>query len=144
VHALSMYAPGFITGRLISRFGARRIIITGVAVNTLAIAIGTSGSSYGHFLLALGLLGLGWNFMFVGATTLLSTAHAPEERVKAQAANDLMVFGTVACTAFLSGAVHARAGWVALNLAILPAMAGVLGLLFWQRLRAPRPALQSG
>ncbi len=146
VHALSMYAPGFVTGRLISRFGVRRIIVAGVLLNVLCIAIGVTGRSYGHFLLALGLLGLGWNFMFVGATTLLGTAHAPEERVRAQAANDLLVFGTVACTAFLSGAVHDQAGWNALNLAILPPLLGVLGLLLWQRLRAPRatPAVAAG
>ena len=139
VHALAMYAPGFFTGKLINRFGVQRIIVVGVVLNVLSIGIGIEGRSYTHFLVALGLLGLGWNFMFVGATTLLSTAHAPEERVRAQAANDLLVFGTVACTAFLSGAVHDRAGWEALNLAILPAMAGVLGLLLWQRLRRVRP-----
>jgi predicted MFS family arabinose efflux permease len=139
VHALSMYGPGFFTGRLIQRFGARPIIVAGVVLNVVCIAIGVSGRSYGHFLVALGLLGLGWNFMFVGATTLLGTAHAPEERVRAQAANDLLVFGTVACTAFLSGAVHARAGWDAMNLAVLPPLVAVLGLLLWQRLRRARP-----
>jgi MFS family permease len=136
-----MYGPGFFTGRLIQRFGPRRIIVAGVLLNAACIAIGVSGRSYGHFLVALGLLGLGWNFMFVGATTLLGSAHAPAERVRAQAANDLLVFGTVACTAFLSGALHDRAGWNAMNLAILPPLVGVLGLLLWQRLRQPRPAM---
>jgi MFS family permease len=141
VHALSMYGPGFFTGRLIQRFGPRRIIVAGVLLNMACIAIGISGRSYGHFLVALGLLGLGWNFMFVGATTLLGSAHAPEERVRAQAANDLLVFGTVACTAFLSGAVHDRAGWDVMNLVILPPLLAVLALLLWQRLRRPRPAM---
>ena len=88
---------------------------------------------------ALALLGVGWNFMFVSATTMLSAAHDPAERVRAQAANDLIVFGTVACTAFLSGAVHAGGGWAALNLSILPPLAVAAGLLAWQRWRH-RPA----
>ncbi len=141
VHALSMYGPGFFTGRLIQRFGARRIVVAGVLLNMACIAIGISGRSYGHFLVALGLLGLGWNFMFVGATTLLGAAHAPEERVRAQAANDLLVFGTVASTAFLSGALHDRAGWDAMNLAILPPLVAVLALLLWQRWRRPAVAV---
>ena len=141
VHALAMYGPGFFTGRLIQRFGARRIIVVGVLLNVLCIALGVSGRSYAHFLVALGLLGVGWNFMFVGATTLLGSAHAPEERVRAQAANDLLVFGTVACTAFLSGALHAGAGWDEMNLAVLPSLVAVLGLLLWQRLRRAPPAV---
>ncbi|MBV1799676.1 MFS transporter [Siccirubricoccus sp. G192] len=134
-HAVAMYAPGFVTGRLITRFGTRRIIGVGALLSALCVLVGLQGQSFAHFALALALLGVGWNFMFVGATTLLGTAYAPEERVRAQAANDLIVFGTVACTAFLSGAVHARGGWVMLNLSILPALAVALGLLAWQRWR---------
>ena len=78
--------------------------------------------------------------MFVGATTMLAAAHDPGERVRAQAANDLIVFGTVACTAFASGAVHAQAGWVALNLTVLPALALAAGLLVWRGSRAPAAA----
>ncbi len=97
------------------------------------------------FAVALAVLGVGWNFMFVGATSLLGAAHAPEERVRAQAANDFIVFGTVACTAFLSGAVHAGGGWAALNLSILPPLAAAVGLLAWQRRRRPAaPAVRSG
>ncbi len=135
VHALSMYAPGFFTGRLITRFGARRIMTLGVVINLACIAIGVEGRGYTNFLVALGLLGLGWNFMFVGATTLLGSAHSAAERVKAQAANDLLVFGTVACTAFLSGALHAGAGWNAMNLALVPPLLAVVGLFAWQQWR---------
>ncbi|MBL6454487.1 MFS transporter [Belnapia sp. T6] len=140
IHAVAMFGPGFFTGRLITRFGVRPVIAAGAALTALCVLIGLMGESFAHFGIALGLLGLGWNFMFVGATNLLATAHAPEERVRAQAANDTIVFGTVACTAFLSGAVHAQAGWAVLNLAVLPALALALGLIAWQAARAPRPA----
>ncbi len=135
VHAISMYGPGFFTGRLITRFGTHSVIAAGALLSALCVLVGLQGQSFGHFMVALALLGVGWNFMFVGATTLLGQAHAPEERVRAQAANDLIVFGTVACTAFLSGAVHNQAGWAALNLAILPPLAVAVALLGWQHWR---------
>ncbi len=139
-HAVAMYAPGFLTGRLIQRFGVRPVIAAGALLSGSCVLVGISGSSFGHFIGGLVLLGLGWNCMFVGATSLLATAHAAQERVKAQAANDFLVFGTVACTAFASGAVHAKAGWFALNLALLPALATALVLIAWQARRARMPA----
>jgi MFS family permease len=138
IHALLMFAPGFVTGRLIQRFGIRPIIVTGALLSAGCVAASVAGTSFAHFSIALGLLGIGWNFMFVGATALLATSHTPEERVRAQAANDFIVFGTVACTAFLSGAVHAKAGWAMLNLALLPALALALGLIAWQAMRSRR------
>ncbi|MBX6375687.1 MAG: MFS transporter, partial [Acetobacteraceae bacterium] len=134
-HAVAMYAPGFVTGALITRFGTGRIIVAGTAMTALCVVVGLSGASFWHFAVALALLGVGWNFMFVGATTLLSTAYRPEERMRAQAANDFIVFGTTACTAFLSGVLHAKAGWAGLNLALLPALAVALSLLLWLRRR---------
>lgn len=134
-HAVAMYAPGFFTGALITRFGTGRIIVAGTAMTALCVAVGLSGASFWHFAVALALLGVGWNFMFVGATTLLSTAYRPEERMRAQAANDFIVFGTTACTAFLSGVLHAKAGWAGLNLALLPPLAVALSLLLWLRRR---------
>lgn len=140
IHAFLMFAPGFVTGRLIQRFGIRPIIVTGALLTMGCVAASVAGVSFAHFGIALGLLGIGWNFMFVGATALLSTSHTPEERVRAQAANDFIVFGTVACTAFLSGAIHAKAGWAALNLMLLPALALALGLVAWQAMRSRRVA----
>lgn len=140
IHAFLMFAPGFVTGRLIQRFGIRPIIVTGAVLTMGCVAASVAGVSFAHFGIALGLLGIGWNFMFVGATALLSTSHTPEERVRAQAANDFIVFGTVACTAFLSGAIHAKAGWAALNLMLLPALALALGLVAWQAMRSKRVA----
>ncbi|MGG5885506.1 MFS transporter [Falsiroseomonas sp. HC035] len=139
-HAVAMFGPGFFTGRLIARWGARRIIAAGVGLNVLCTGVAIQGETFGHFVVALVLLGLGWNFMFVGATTLLGEAHSTEERVRAQTANDFIVFGTVACTALASGAVHAQAGWVVLNLLVLPALVLALGLTLWMRPAVAKPA----
>lgn len=136
VHALAMYAPGFFTGHLITRFAVRPVIVAGAALTATSVAVALMGETFWHFAVGLGLLGIGWNFMFVGATSLLATSYAPHERVRAQAANDFIVFGTVACTAFLSGYVHARFGWSALNLTLIPPLVAALGLLAWQKSRA--------
>jgi MFS family permease len=138
-HAVAMFAPGFFTGRLIGRFGVRPVIVAGVLLNVACVLVALLGESFGHFTLALVALGLGWNFMFTGATTLLAEAYRPEERVRAQAANDFIVFGTVACTALASGAVHAGFGWGVLNLALLPGLALAL-VLTLRRAPAMRPA----
>jgi predicted MFS family arabinose efflux permease len=134
-HALAMFAPGFFTGHLIARFGVRTIIVTGALLTAVCVAVLLTGESFAHFAIALAILGLGWNFMFVGATSLQTTSYAPQERVKAQAANDFIVFGTVACTAFLSGYVHARFGWSVLNLTLIPPLMAALALLAWQKAR---------
>jgi MFS family permease len=138
-HAVAMFAPGFVTGRLITRFGTRRIILAGVALNAACILVAILGVEFLHFTVALVLLGLGWNFMFTGATTLLAESHAPQEKVRAQMANDFIVFGTVACTALASGLVHAGFGWNTLNLALLPALA-LAAVLVMRPARQPRPA----
>jgi MFS family permease len=136
-HAVAMFAPGFVTGRLIGRFGVAQVILGGTALTAGCVAVALLGESFWHFTIALVLLGVGWNFMFVGATTLLAESHSPEERVKAQAANDFIVFGTVATTALSSGAVHAMGGWWALNLLLIPALAiAVLLLALRPRARA--------
>jgi MFS family permease len=135
MHAVCMFAPGFVTGRLIGRFGARRIIVAGAGLNLICVAVAMTGESFAHFSLALMMLGLGWNFMFTGATNLLAESYRPEERVRAQAANDFIVFGTVACTAFASGAIHAWAGWGTLIMLLVPAMVIALGALALTRRR---------
>lgn len=134
-HAVAMFAPGFVTGRLIGRYGTGRVIAAGAVLTAGCVALAVAGRDFMHFTAALVMLGIGWNFMFVGATTLLASAHAPEERVRAQAANDVLVFGTVAATAFASGAVHAGAGWDVLNIAVLPALALALLAVGWQAMR---------
>lgn len=143
-HAAAMFAPSFVTGHLIARFGMLRVIGAGALLTGVCAAIALSGSSFAHFWVALVLLGIGWNFMFVGATALLTASHTPEERTKAQAANDVIVFGSVTITSVASGAVHHVFGWAALNYAVLPALVVALGALVWlDRQRAgpvPQPA----
>jgi MFS family permease len=139
-HSLAMFAPGFVTGHLITRFGVMRIITVGAGLTAACVGVALMGREFWHFVVALVLLGVGWNFMFVGATTLLATSYEPHERVRAQGANDFIVFGTVACTAFLSGFVHHRFGWDMLNLTLLPPLVAALALLFWQRARMRRVA----
>jgi MFS family permease len=130
-HAAAMFAPSFVTGHIIARFGVARVITTGAVLTAGCAVIALAGSSFGHFLVALVLLGVGWNFMFVGATTMLTTAVAPEERVRAQAANDTIVFGTVTLTAVGAGVIHHLAGWAVLNIVILPPIAVALAALAW-------------
>ena len=132
-HALGMYAPSFVTGHLIDRFGATRIMQTGVVLLALCAATALSGVALGQFWLALLLLGIGWNFLFIGSTALLTEAYTPAERAKTQAANDFLIFGMVALSSFSSGVVLNGFGWSALNLLILPFAGAVLILLLLYR-----------
>ncbi len=142
-HAVAMFAPGFVTGRLIGRFGMQPMMMAGAALTAACALVALLGESFWHFVVGLVLLGVGWNWMFVSATALLATAHDPAERMRAQAANDFIVFGTVACTAFLSGFLHARLGWEMLNLAIIPPLVAALALLLWQQRAKPRPVAKA-
>lgn len=119
LHVLGMYAPSFFTGSLIQRFGIHRILGLGALLILACVAINLTGVEVEQFGGALLLLGLGWNFLFVGGSTLLTRTYRPEEKAKVQAANDLCVFTTVAVTAFSSGAIHEALGWQALNLAVV-------------------------
>ncbi|MDE2582874.1 MAG: MFS transporter [Rhodospirillales bacterium] len=131
-HAVAMYLPGFITGRLIQRFGAHGIICAGalLAAGCAAVNLGFD-PWFSTFTVALVLLGIGWNFMFVGGTTLLISAHDPHERVRVQATNDFIVFGSVALTILASGAIETGWGWDTLNLAVLPPAVIASGLVIW-------------
>ena len=120
-HSIAMFAPGFVTGRLIQSFGLHQIILIGALLTLGCVAVNVyEPPIFSTFMIALALLGVGWNFMFVGGTTLLTTAHAPEERVRVQATHDFIVFASVACTAVTSGAVQATQGWEVLNLTVVP------------------------
>ncbi len=115
-HVVGMFAPGFVTGRLIRRFGVRRVMGAGVVLNLACIAVALSGQTLGQFELALTLLGVGWNFLFTAATTLSMSAYRPEEKDRAQAAINRAVFATMALTSFASGAIVTTGGWNWLNL----------------------------
>lgn len=141
-HVLGMYGPSFFTGKLIERFGKETITITGLVLTALAAIVGLTGLSVGHFWLALVLLGIGWNFGFIGATALVTDCYQPEERVKVQAANDFLVFGSVAIASFSSGGLLSHGGWEMVNWLVFPPIAVALLLVLWQRTqkRAAVPA----
>jgi MFS family permease len=131
-HSIAMFLPGFVTGRIIQRCGVHQVICAGALITALCVAVNLAYAPVlGTFMGALILLGIGWNFMFVGGTMLLSTAYESHERVRVQATNDFIVFGTVALTAFGSGAIHATLGWDALNLSVLPPVVIALVLVTW-------------
>jgi MFS family permease len=130
-HVIGMFAPGFFTGSLIQRFGTLKIMGVGVALNLLCIAIALTGVDFHQFLIALFLLGVGWNFLFTGSTSLAMTAYRPEERDKAQAAINFFVFGTMAFTSFGSGALITSQGWNILNFGSLLPVAVTAGALIW-------------
>jgi MFS family permease len=140
-HSVAMFLPGFITGRLIQRFGVHRIISVGALLTAGCVVVNLHFAPYfGTFMVALALLGVGWNFMFVGGSTMLSTTYAPEERVRVQATHDFIVFGSVACTALASGAIHMTYGWDALNLTLVPPLVVVLGVVVWHWIARSRIA----
>ena len=126
-HVLGMYAPSFFTGHLIARFGIMRILTAGALLILGCAAVNLLGDGgVVTFAAALILLGLGWNFLFVGGTTLLTESYRPEEKAKVQALNEFLVWGTVACTALTAGALHNAAGWQAINFAVVPSLVLVL------------------
>lgn len=135
-HVVAMFAPSFVTGRLIARFGVSQIVLGGLLLCAAAAAVNASGTSVAHFQIGLFVLGLGWNFAFVGASTTLARA-APEDRATAQGLNDLLVFSAVALASLLSGVVEQTAGWRVLNLVVLPPLALVALRLAWH-LRSQR------
>ena len=110
-HIIAMYAPGFFTGRLITRFGAPRVVAAGLALTAISAAIGLTGVDVAHFWVTLILLGLGWNFGFIGASALVLECHRPEERTRVQSLNDFLVFGTMALGSFSSGGLLTAYGW---------------------------------
>jgi len=134
-HVLAMFAPSFVTGALIVRFGAVPIVAIGLILLAVSAAVGFAGITVAHFWTALVLLGIGWNFAFVGATTMLLDCYRPEERNKVQAFNDFLIFGTMAVGSFVSGAMLAHFGWYLVNLVMLPVVAVAGAMLAWLAVR---------
>ncbi|MBD2067368.1 MFS transporter [Leptolyngbya sp. FACHB-671] len=132
-HVLGMFVPSLFTGFLIARFGTLRIIFIGAILSSLCIFINLTGTGALHFGFALLLLGIGWNFMFVGSSTLLTQAYAPTERAKTQAMHDFLMFAFVAFATFLSGRLLERFSWAAVNYTGLLMILVVLGALGWFR-----------
>ena len=119
-HVVAMFAPSFFTGNLINRFGILNILLAGAILCVLCVGINLTGQSVWHFWSALITLGVGWNFLFVGGTTLLTESYRPAEKTKTQAINDFIVFSTVSITALSSGTIHHHYGWRVVNLSVLP------------------------
>jgi MFS family permease len=136
-HVLSMFGPSFFTGRLITRFGKAQVTIAGLLLTALAAVIGLTGLSVAHFWIALIVLGVGWNFGFIGATALVTDCYRPEERVKVQAANDFLVFGSVAIASFSSGGLLHAGGWESVNWLVFPPVAVAMAMVLWQALSKP-------
>jgi MFS family permease len=142
-HVVAMYAPGFLTGSLIRRFGTLRIILAGVALTAISTVVALDGNSIAHFVVALVFVGLGWNFMYTGGTALLTETYAPSEKARTQGLNDFIVFATMGVSSLASGALVTTSGWETMNRAALPFLGviatGVLWLM-WMRRQAPAAA----
>ena len=132
---------GFFTGHLIARFGVERIVAAGLAILAASGAVGLAGVDLENFFIALILLGIGWNFGFIGATAMLASAHTPEERGRVQGMNDMLVFGCVTVASLASGGLmncsgtSPQEGWSAVNLAMAPFLALAGGALIWLAFR---------
>jgi MFS family permease len=131
VHILGMFAPSFVTGHIIRRIGERRVLLIGVAAMIATVAIGLAGIDILHFWFALVLLGIGWNFLFVGGTSLLTKCYRPAERAKMQGMNDFLTFTGVALCSFIAGAVEQSWGWNAVLLGSLVPTVLILGAVSW-------------
>jgi len=140
-HLVGMFAPSFFTGGLIARFGVLRILVAGAFLLSASLATALSGSTLSAFQASLLLLGVGWNFLFIGGTTLLTEAYDPAERAKTQAANEFLVFGTTALATLAAGTVQTGQGWATVNIAAFPVLL-IAGLATaWFAARRPRPEI---
>jgi len=130
-HALAMFAPSFFSGSFVKRVGAAPVISLGLALNIVCLAVNLAGTELLNYWIALAALGLGWNFMFVGGTSLLTETYRPEEKEKVQAINDFLIFATISLATFSSGALHSTMGWSAVNAAMTLPLALALSVVLW-------------
>ena len=134
-HVLGMYAPSFITGHLIARYGVLNVMTAGAVLLVASLSVNLSGITLAHFWVGLVLLGMGWNFLFVGSTALLTRAYQPAEKAKVQGLNDFLVYGSVTLAALFSGALQHGYGWDVVNYGVGPLIVSVLIAVQWLRLR---------
>lgn len=140
-HVIAMYAPSFFTGRLITRFGAPRLVAAGLALIAAASAVGLAGQDVAHFWISLILLGVGWNFGFLGASALVLDCHRPEEKTRVQSVNDFIVFGTMAFGSFASGSLLTSFGWdTVLGISFVPLVLAAVALVVTAVYRSDRRA----
>ena len=142
-HVLGMFGPSFFTGHLIARFGLYNVMTVGGLLLAACVGISLAGIDFMNFSVGLLLLGVGWNFLFVGSTTMITEVHTPAERAKTQAANDLLVFGATATSSFLSGALLDAYGWTTVNYVALPFIVVAIALTSLLGIRSMRAARQT-
>jgi MFS family permease len=135
-HVLAMFAPSFFTGRIIARFGREKVVATGLVLIAAAAAVAIEGLEIWNFWLALVLLGLGWNFGFIGATAMVAESYRPSERNKTQGLHDFILFTCVALSSFFSGRFLVAGGWHTMNLVVFPVVGLCLLALLWQKRRS--------
>ena len=140
-HVVAMFAPSFFTGSLIKRLGVVPVLFVGALLNVVAVAVALAGIAVANFWWSLVLLGVGWNFLYIGGTTLLLETYRPEERARAQGTNEQAIFCMMAVSSFTSGLIVTNAGWQNVNLAALPLIGVVLAAIawLWVTQRAARP-----
>ena len=134
-HVVAMFAPSFVTGGLIRRLGVLPVMSAGVLLNFITIAVALAGITVAHFWWSMVLLGVGWTFLYIGGTTLLTQTYRPEERAKAQGMNDQMIFILMLLSSFASGLTVTVAGWERVNLFALPMVALIGAAIVWYALR---------
>ena len=139
-HVMAMFAPSFFTGQLIARFGKERIVATGLVILMVCAAVALHGVTLTHFYVALVLLGIGWNFGFIGATAMVTDTYAPHEKHRTQGANDMIVFGSVAFSSLMSGVAMNTVGWEIMNWLVIPVSVLCLASLWWLSFQ-PKPIL---
>jgi MFS family permease len=139
-HVVGMFAPAFVTGSIIHRVGLAKVMLAGVVLNIACVGIALSGVDVLHFWLALFLLGVGWNFMFIGATALLTESHTPAERAKVQGVNDAAIFVTLVVSSLSSGALFTFQGWQTMNAMAIPVLVAAGAGILWLSWRRRRPA----
>jgi len=137
-HVVGMFAPSFFTGYLINRFGVLSIMIAGAACLLVAVLAAVTGLTIYNFWLGLFLLGVGWNFMFIGGTTLLTESYSPAEKAKTQGLNDFLIFGSVACASLSSGGLLHVFGWNAVNVGAVPFLLIASVAIVWLMLKRRR------
>jgi MFS family permease len=140
-HVLGMYGPSFFTGALIARFGVERVILAGFALLLASAGVSIAGTTLANFWIGLTLLGIGWNFAFIGATALVTQCYRPYERNRVQAFNDFLVFGSMAIGSFSSGKLLVLFGWSAVNEVVFPVVLAAAATLFWGRASRRPPAI---
>jgi len=130
-HSLGMFAPSFITGHLIKRFGTINVMLAGAVLFVATLAVDLAGVGLHHFFLGMTLLGVGWNFLFIGGTTLLTETHTPAEAAKVQGFNEFVMWTSVTVAVFASGALQAELGWTFVNLGVMPVVGLALAVTLW-------------